>query len=503
MSLLSLLSKEQGVTVVGACAAFDVFLHWDLIYCSLWRRKRDSSELVLSEKTVVTDVPPQQTRLTRASNGANGRNNINGLSVNSSALRKSKPHSVRSELQTMALRVGCLLAAGVCLVWFRVSMNYGSHPVFKPYEMRAAFHSDRSVRMLSFSNLYCHNAWLLLCPSALCCDWSLGTVPLVTSINDPRNLYSLALYLTLSLLFLHTLHSSRDRLVVGMAFVLLLLPFFPASGVLLTVGFVIAERILYLPSLGLCLLVAIGMRRLAGACPKVVAQLLHVAMACLLLVTAAKTVSRNKDWQTDLSLFTAGVKINPNNVKLRSNLGMELKTAGRLEEAQHQYLMGMEVDPDYGEVFFNYGNLLSDVGEYEKAIPIFQKSLENPMTHVKTLNNLATMHYRLGRWAESEQLYRESLEKNGEHETTYNNLASLYGATNRFKESEQLFYKAIELNPFYTEAYFNLGTLYIQMERYPEAERNLKQALELNPGHHGATNNLKVLEYQRSRSHSS
>ena len=106
MSLLSLLSKEQGVTVVGACAAFDVFLHWDLIYCSLWRRKRDSSELVLSEKTVVTDVPPQQTRLTRASNGANGRNNINGLSVKSSALRKSKPHSVRSELQTMALRVG-------------------------------------------------------------------------------------------------------------------------------------------------------------------------------------------------------------------------------------------------------------------------------------------------------------------------------------------------------------------------------------------------------------
>ena len=31
-----------------------------------------------------------------------------------------------------------------------------------------------------------------------------------------------------------------------MAFVLLLLPFFPASGVLLTVGFVIAERYMYI-----------------------------------------------------------------------------------------------------------------------------------------------------------------------------------------------------------------------------------------------------------------
>lgn len=63
--------------------------------------------------------------------------------------------------------------------------------------------------MLSFSNLYAHNAWLLLCPSGLCCDWSLGTVPLVTSLSDSRNLYSLALYLSLCLLLLHTLHSSR------------------------------------------------------------------------------------------------------------------------------------------------------------------------------------------------------------------------------------------------------------------------------------------------------
>lgn len=116
------------------------------------------------------------------------------------------------------------------------------------------------IRMMSFSNLYCHNAWLMLCPLELCCDWSLGSVPLVASINDHRNLYSLTLYLTLTVLLIHLLHSSRygssisvlfsrhsyfgsrDRIVTGMGMVLLLGPFFPASGILLTVGFVIAER---------------------------------------------------------------------------------------------------------------------------------------------------------------------------------------------------------------------------------------------------------------------
>ena len=43
---------------------------------------------------------------------------------------------------------------------------------------------------------------------------------------------------------------------------LLVLPFLPASNLLFPVGFVIAERVLYLPSLGLCLLVAVGVEKL-------------------------------------------------------------------------------------------------------------------------------------------------------------------------------------------------------------------------------------------------
>ena len=67
-----------------------------------------------------------------------------------------------------------------------------------------------------------------------------------------------------------------------------------------------------MPSLGFCLLVAVGARRLAAACPKVsaafkidremridfqfqgVMQLLTAVMACLVLVTAAKTFIRNE-----------------------------------------------------------------------------------------------------------------------------------------------------------------------------------------------------------------
>ena len=44
-----------------------------------------------------------------------------------------------------------------------------------------------------------------------------------------------------------------------------------------------------------------------------------------------------QDWATDFSLFESGVKTNPNNVKLRNNYAMELKSAGRITEARAQY----------------------------------------------------------------------------------------------------------------------------------------------------------------------
>lgn len=46
--------------------------------------------------------------------------------------------------------------------------------------------------------------------------------------------------------------------VVTFSLAVLVVPFLPASNLLIRVGFVVAERVLYLPSAGYCLLVAVG-----------------------------------------------------------------------------------------------------------------------------------------------------------------------------------------------------------------------------------------------------
>ena len=51
---------------------------------------------------------------------------------------------------------------------------------------------------------------------------------------------------------------------ITFALSLTLLPFLPATNLFFTVGFVVAERVLYVPSMGFCLLVAMGMSQMAG-----------------------------------------------------------------------------------------------------------------------------------------------------------------------------------------------------------------------------------------------
>lgn len=60
-------------------------------------------------------------------------------------------------------------------------------------------------RFLTYSYLLAFNAWLLLAPITLCYDWQVGSIPLVESVWDVRNLATVFLVLVLVLLSLHCL----------------------------------------------------------------------------------------------------------------------------------------------------------------------------------------------------------------------------------------------------------------------------------------------------------
>ena len=106
---------------------------------------------------------------------------------------------------------------------------------------------------------------------------------------------------------------SFDLTVIALS--MLVLPFIPATNLFFYVGFVVAERVLYIPSMGYCLLFAIGYQlidqRLVKFNQRRRRVILRASLVVLVLFFSARTVVRNQDWLTEESLYRSGISINP------------------------------------------------------------------------------------------------------------------------------------------------------------------------------------------------
>jgi hypothetical protein len=100
--------------------------------------------------------------------------------------------------------------------------------------------------------------------------------------------------------------SNPEVLLLSLAFIAV--PFLPATNLFFYVGFVVAERVLYIPSVGYCLLVGLGCHVVYSRTSK---NLVVICLALLLASFSVRTVQRNRDWMDEESLYRAGIPINP------------------------------------------------------------------------------------------------------------------------------------------------------------------------------------------------
>ena len=270
----------------------------------------------------------------------------------------------------------CLFALGASLVGFRIYFMGNKPPEFAPSDNPASDSDSALTRTLTYNYLPALNVWLLLFPYQLSFDWSMSAVPLVESVGDVRNAATVVCYVCLGYVALHVCrsldlqrgsvaqgkphangngvasahsspsisHSSRNSAspsahrrtssssesasewfpsssrapasvslhVLIMAASVIVFPFIPASNLFFYVGFVIAERILYIPSMGFCLLVGQGVSLLAArGRTEWERRSVKAAVLAVMVLFAARTWQRNRDWQTEEKLYTAGIAVNP------------------------------------------------------------------------------------------------------------------------------------------------------------------------------------------------
>ncbi|XP_040136781.2 protein O-mannosyl-transferase TMTC1 isoform X4 [Ictidomys tridecemlineatus] len=478
----AMLVKETGITVFGVCLVYDLF--------SLSHKQDVTSNGVIHQHSLQQPGSPQPSSLAAHSHRENGKQRF--------------PHKG---------------AWGGC------------HSSLPPAPKSSGFPvSPRAVwslmRFLTYSYLLAFNVWLLLAPVTLCYDWQVGSIPLVETIWDTRNLATVLLAVVMALLSLHCLAAFKrlehKEVLVGLLF--LVFPFIPASNLFFRVGFVVAERVLYTPSMGYCILFVHGLSKLCTWLNRCGATTLIVSTVLLLLLFSWKTVKQNEIWLSRESLFRSGVQTLPHNAKVHYNYANFLKDQGRNREAIYHYRTALKLYPRHASALNNLGTLTRDTAE---AKMYYQRALQLHPQHNRALFNLGNLLKSQEKKEEAITLLKDSIKYGPEFADAYSSLASLLaeqltslsllykdvsktlcqtpaeilalmpdcdsikkGSKERFKEAEEIYQAGIKNCPDSSDLHNNYGVFLVDSGSPEKAVAHYQQAIRLSPSHHVAMVNL-------------
>ncbi|XP_066948816.1 protein O-mannosyl-transferase TMTC1-like [Macrobrachium rosenbergii] len=370
-------------------------------------------------------------------------------------------------------RMVWLCIMGCIILTFRLWMLQGSSPTFSEQDNPAAYASSLLTRTLTFLYLPAFNTWLLLCPWRLSHDWQLGSIPLITSPTDVRNVASVAFYVVLlGMLSRGCIVKGEMSRVTLLSVAMVVLSFLPATNLFFTVGFVVAERILYIPSLGWSILVSIG----ANRCGRYRAPFLLL----LLILFSCRTLLRNRDWESRATLFRAGLQILPNNAKMHYNFANLQKDLGNPALAKHHYREAIKLWPGHPSAHNNLGTLLNDTDEAEAH---FRLALKTHPQHARAYYNLASIRQQQGNRDEAVSLLEESLRHDATNKDAVWALAGLYREAGRKTDAENLHLMLLGARPSDPVVHNNYAAFLHTIGRGDAALRHYELALDLDPRH--------------------
>lgn len=235
--------------------------------------------------------------------------------------------------------------------------------------------ASRKERMFSYAYIHTVYLWKLFFPFNLSYDYGYPCLPHQTSLSWT----TAAVYLAVLALFAAALW--QRNAVMLWSFALAVVPFIPASNIVFPIGTILAERLLYLPSMGFCLIitfhgilshndvksrhsVSVIFSQLAEAVyimawfgsrflsPQTTSNLyalyarvwhkthhkrtkfwsrlkliakgiVFIALCAYLCWMAVKSFKRSLEWRTELTLFGSALSVCPTSLKVLNNYGSQ------------------------------------------------------------------------------------------------------------------------------------------------------------------------------------
>ncbi|NHM00969.1 hypothetical protein [Flavobacterium difficile] len=371
------------------------------------------------------------------------------------------------------------------------------------------------------TNFYTYSVYLklLIAPYPLTVDYYPRHIE-VKSFASPVVLFSVVLHL---FLLIWAMRNIRNRNWIAFGILYYFITFSVVSNFFFSIGANMAERFMFMPSLGFCLIVAIFSIKLAENWNRKKQNLGFSRIAFILgaitLLFGTLTIQRNFDWKDNLTLFSKDVLISSNSAKINFDLA-----ALKLEESEKLLREKNKETANFSKVERDNAITELDGDRYRtsmEAIPLLEKSVTiHPLYTIAWLKLGNAYHY-LGQLAsngkESNKMYLEKAQ------AAYQVVKELEGKNTAQIASEYLgiclmdygkligqqfgnlplattyLEQAKSINPKEAEIYLLLGTVYALQNNFDEAIKNAKISIELQPNNEEYKRNLETILALRTK----
>ena len=276
--------------------------------------------------------------------------------------------------------------------------------------------------------VFARSACLLVWPHPLTWDYSYAAIEPVRRWTSPGLLAGIALIAAILFAAGRSL-TKRRHVFLSLAF--WLLTYLLVANVFILIGTVFAERLLYLPSVGFCMLVGVAvdaalrlLRDRQHALQRMLAGFALCVFAFAVAAFAWLTIDRNRDWQSRDRLNSMDLAKNPRSVRLLCAVADDELHAGQLDDALARANLALKIDDQFPTAWSVSGVALAQKGEIDRALLTLQKALAlGAGSNEEVIITMGNLLAARGHYQESIPLLEQHVAKYPHASAARNNLA--------------------------------------------------------------------------------
>ncbi|MEK7121101.1 MAG: hypothetical protein AAB857_00160, partial [Patescibacteria group bacterium] len=178
-------------------------------------------------------------------------------------------------------------------------------------------------------------------PYSLSSDYSYNQIPLIKNLfTSVQALSGIAIFCLLIFLFFRT-----KNFLMRFGIITFMASYFVVSNWIFKTGTIMAERLMYAPSLGLALIVGVVVNYLVLKTSN--RKILYGFLSFILIFYGLVILDRNKDWLSDKSLFESAYAAAPNSIVNQTNKAYLDFIAGNYSRTELQLNKVLNIAPEH------------------------------------------------------------------------------------------------------------------------------------------------------------